>query len=79
MYRLFVYGYNLETKFIYITDEYEYNTFEEALKRVVFFEDDDLFEIAKDVPFGLCGDRYLATVARPASMRAFVNSYYSRW
>lgn len=81
MYRIFYYRVDDDGVGLFIEHEEEYNTLDEALKRVVFFEDDDLFEIAKDVPWfdGSCDVTQLKTVARPASMRAYLNSYYSRW
>lgn len=81
MYRVFVYGYSFESNEIYITDEFEFYSLEGALKHVALFNDDDLFEIAKDVPFAgkLLDVTSLQTVARPAAMRALVNTYYSRW
>lgn len=80
MYRVFYYRVDDDGVSLFIEDEKEFNTLDEALKCVVFFEDDDLFEIAKDVPWydGECDVTCLQTIARPASMRAFVNSYYSR-
>lgn len=77
MYRIFFYRVDDDGISLFIEDEEEYNTLDEALRRIVFFGEDDLFEIAKDV---LWFDvTCLKIVARPASMRSFVNSYYSRW
>lgn len=80
MYRIFNYGVD-EDGYLFIEDEEEYNTLDEALRRVVFFEDDDLFEIAKDIPWidGSCDVTQLKIIARPASMCAYVNFHYSRW
>ena len=77
MYRVFFYRFDIEDG-LFIVHEEECTTLEAALKCVVFFEDNDLFEITKDVSCSY-GSFGLKTVARPASMCAYLNSYYSRW
>lgn len=81
MYHVFSYRVDDDGISLFIEDETNFETFEEALKFVVFFEDDDLFEIARDERWydGSYDVTYLKTVARPASMRAYVNSYFVRW